>query len=121
MKPREAEVLLSQGTTVIETLRKLEISEQTYYRWRKEYGGNLVLALSRSKNVFYITQEFFSLILILAANLSHFAFRDRDECYPKTDKEICATEEDMDHEMTGVEILFSMSHNSLTIVEEYVQ
>jgi transposase-like protein len=38
-KLREAEVLLSQGMTVGETARQLEISEQTYYRWRKEYGG----------------------------------------------------------------------------------
>jgi len=38
-KLREAEVLVSQGITVIEAVRKLEISEQTYYRWRKEYGG----------------------------------------------------------------------------------
>ena len=38
-KLREAEVLLSQGLTVMEAVKKLEISEQTYYRWRKEYGG----------------------------------------------------------------------------------
>jgi putative transposase len=38
-KLREAEVLLSQGKTVQETARALAISEQTYYRWRKEYGG----------------------------------------------------------------------------------
>ena len=38
-KLREAEVLLSQGMTVVEAARQLEISEQTYYRWRKEYGG----------------------------------------------------------------------------------
>ncbi len=38
-KLREAEVLLGQGQTVIEACRSLEISEQTYYRWRKEYGG----------------------------------------------------------------------------------
>ena len=38
-KLREAEILLSQGMTVIEAAKKLEISEQTYYRWRKEYGG----------------------------------------------------------------------------------
>jgi len=36
---REAEVLLSQDSTVGEVCRKLGISEQTYYRWRKEYGG----------------------------------------------------------------------------------
>lgn len=39
MKLREAEVLLSQGKSVKEACRALEISEQTYYRWRKEYGG----------------------------------------------------------------------------------
>ena len=38
-KLREAEVLLNQGMTVVEAARQLEISEQTYYRWRKEYGG----------------------------------------------------------------------------------
>lgn len=38
-KLREAEVLLSQGKTVKEASKLLEISEQTYYRWRREYGG----------------------------------------------------------------------------------
>ena len=35
----EAEVLLGQGSTVGEVSRKLGITEQTYYRWRREYGG----------------------------------------------------------------------------------
>ena len=39
MKLREAEVLLGQGKEVKEVCRVLEVSEQTYYRWRKEYGG----------------------------------------------------------------------------------
>ena len=39
MKLREAEVLLSQDQTVKQVCRVLEISEQTYYRWRREYGG----------------------------------------------------------------------------------
>jgi transposase-like protein len=39
MKLREAEVLLGQGKSDKEACRVLEISEQTYYRWRKEYGG----------------------------------------------------------------------------------
>jgi len=39
LKLREAEVLLGQGKTVREVCRSLEIHEQTYYRWRKEYGG----------------------------------------------------------------------------------
>ena len=38
-KLREAEVLLSQGLTVGEASRKIGVTEQTYYRWREEYGG----------------------------------------------------------------------------------
>ena len=38
-KLREAEVLLSEGKTVVEAVRVLGIAEQTYYRWKKEYGG----------------------------------------------------------------------------------
>ncbi|MQY73920.1 MAG: transposase [Clostridia bacterium] len=36
---REAEVLISQGNTTAQAARHLGITEQTYYRWRKEYGG----------------------------------------------------------------------------------
>ena len=36
---REAEVLLSQGSTTVEVAKKLGVTEQTYYRWRREYGG----------------------------------------------------------------------------------
>ena len=38
-KLREAEVLISQGSTIGQTSRKIGITEQTYYRWRREYGG----------------------------------------------------------------------------------
>jgi transposase-like protein len=38
-KLREVEVMLSQGSTVGEASRKIGVTEQTYYRWRKEYGG----------------------------------------------------------------------------------
>ena len=38
-KLREAEVLQSQGKSVREVCRALGIAEQTYYRWRREYGG----------------------------------------------------------------------------------
>ena len=38
-KLREAEVELSRGQTVGQVCRKLGVCEQTYYRWRKEYGG----------------------------------------------------------------------------------
>ena len=39
LKLREAEILLGQDKSVKEACRTLEISEQTCYRWRKEYGG----------------------------------------------------------------------------------
>ena len=38
-KLREAEVLLAKGTDMAQVCRKLGVTEQTYYRWRKEYGG----------------------------------------------------------------------------------
>ena len=48
---REAEVMVNQGSTVIEVARKLSISEQTYYRWRKEYGGMRVDQARRLKEL----------------------------------------------------------------------
>ncbi len=50
-KLREAEVLLSQGLTVAEASRKLGVTEQTYYRWRKEYGGMRVGQAKRLKDL----------------------------------------------------------------------
>ncbi len=38
-KLREAEVGLANGQAIKAVCKKLEITEQTYYRWRKEYGG----------------------------------------------------------------------------------
>ena len=38
-KLREAEVLLSQGGNVSEACRQIGVTDNTYYRWRKEYGG----------------------------------------------------------------------------------
>ena len=50
-KLREAEVLLSQGSTVGEASRKLGVTEQTYYRWRKEYSGMGVEQARRLKEL----------------------------------------------------------------------
>lgn len=36
---REVEVLLSQGKSIAQACKAIGITEQTYYRWRKEYGG----------------------------------------------------------------------------------
>lgn len=38
-KLRQAEVLLAQGQTISQVSKALGITDQTYYRWRKEYGG----------------------------------------------------------------------------------
>ena len=50
-KLREAEILLSQGSTISEASRKIGITEQTYYRWRKEYGGMRVEQARRLKEL----------------------------------------------------------------------
>ena len=50
-KLREAEILLSQGSTVGEASRKLGVTEQTYYRWRREYGGMRVEQARRLKEL----------------------------------------------------------------------
>ena len=39
---REVEVLCSQGSTIAEAVRQIGVTEQTYYRWRKQYGGMTV-------------------------------------------------------------------------------
>jgi len=49
-KLREAEVELAKGQSVGAVCRKLEITEQTYYRWRKEYGGMRVDQAKRLKD-----------------------------------------------------------------------
>ena len=48
---RQAEIPTSEGKTVLEVVRELGISEQTYYRWRKEYGGMEVSQARRLKEL----------------------------------------------------------------------
>lgn len=50
-KLREVEVLLSQGSTIGEAARKIGVTEQTYYRWRREYGGMTVEQVKRLKEL----------------------------------------------------------------------
>ena len=50
-KLREAEVEFAEGSKTPQVCRKLEISEQTYYRWRKEYGGLRVNQARRMKEL----------------------------------------------------------------------
>lgn len=53
-KLREAEVVLAQGQTIEAVCRRLNITEQTYYRWRKEYGG---LKLDQAKHLKDLERE----------------------------------------------------------------
>lgn len=50
-KLREAEVLLGKGETLAEVCRQLAITDVTFYRWRKEYGGLRVDQAKRLKEI----------------------------------------------------------------------
>ncbi len=50
-KLREAEVLLPRGQAVPQVCRQLGVTVQTYYRWRKEYGGMRVDQAKRLKDL----------------------------------------------------------------------
>jgi putative transposase len=53
-KLREAEVELAKGRTVAQVAKKLGVTEQTYYRWRKEYGG---LRMDQAKRLKELEKE----------------------------------------------------------------
>jgi putative transposase len=53
-KLREADVMLAKGQTIGEACRQLQISDQTYYKWRKEYGG---LQVDQAKRFKALEQE----------------------------------------------------------------
>lgn len=53
-KLREAEVLIGQGNTIGQASRQLGITEQTYYRWRKQYGG---MQVSQAKQLKVLKNE----------------------------------------------------------------
>ena len=50
-KLREAEIVLAQGGTVLDACRRIGVTEQSYYRWRKEYGGMGTDQLKRLKEL----------------------------------------------------------------------
>ena len=51
---REAEVDINKGLSVAETCRQIGVSEQTYYRWRKEYGG---MEVNQGRRLKHLEQE----------------------------------------------------------------
>ena len=50
-KLREAEAVLARGGNVTQVCKRIEVTEQTYYRWRKEYGGLKVEQAKRLKEL----------------------------------------------------------------------
>ena len=53
-KLRQAEGAMSTGRTVVEAVRQIEVTEQTFYRWRNEYGG---LSIDQAKRLKQIEAE----------------------------------------------------------------
>ena len=53
-KLREAEILISQGATLAVMLKKIGVSDCTYYRWRQEYGG---MRIEQAKRLKVLEQE----------------------------------------------------------------
>jgi transposase-like protein len=53
-KLREAEIHINQGISISEASRKIGVTEQTYYRWRKEYGG---LRIEQAKKLKSLEKE----------------------------------------------------------------
>ena len=50
-KLREVEIMLSKGSTIGEASKRIGITEQTYYRWRKQYGGMRIEQARRLKDL----------------------------------------------------------------------
>ena len=50
-KLREAEIHINQGISISEASRKIGVTEQTYYRWRKGYGGLRIEQAKRLKSL----------------------------------------------------------------------
>ena len=65
-KLREAEIELGRGLTTPQACRKIGISEQTYYRWRKRYGG---MQVSQAKRLKELEQENGRLKKLLAESM----------------------------------------------------
>ena len=65
--PREAEVGLARGKTAAMVSRELGISEQTYYRWRKEFGG---MRVDQERRLKELEREKAHLIKRAVANLT---------------------------------------------------
>ena len=50
-KLREAEILMSKGASVVEVCKKIGVTDVTFYRWRKLYGGMQIPEAKRMKEM----------------------------------------------------------------------
>ena len=79
VKLREVEVLCGQGKTIVEAVRQIGVSEQTYYRWRKKYGG---MTVSDAKKYRELEKENARLKKLVAdLSLDHAILKDIAEGY----------------------------------------
>ena len=60
---RQAEVMVGQGRSIQEALREIDVTANTYYRWRKEYGG---LGLDQARRMKDLEQEYARLKRVVA-------------------------------------------------------
>ncbi len=71
-KLREAEILLNQGSTVGEASRTIGVTEQTYYRWRKEYGCNTIYrSIDKTSNICIIIVCIKKMVNVCRLQLNH--------------------------------------------------
>ncbi len=72
-KLREAEILLNQGTTLPVVWKKIGVSDCTYYRWRKEYGG---MRIEQAKRLKELEQENSRLKLVADLSLDNAILKE---------------------------------------------
>ncbi len=62
-KLREAEVMISQGKSISQAARQIGVVDQTYYKWRREYGG---MRIDQAKRLKYLEKQNLQLKKIVA-------------------------------------------------------
>ena len=62
-KLREAEVMISQGKSISQAARQIGVVDQTYYKWRREYGG---MRIDQAKRLKYLEKQNLRLKKIVA-------------------------------------------------------
>ena len=68
-KLREAEILLNQGSTLAVVWKKIGVSDCTYYRWRKEYGGMRIEQAKRLKELEQENSRLKWAVMLLSASM----------------------------------------------------